>query len=91
MRETYLQCALKLAQSLLNADHCDEAMRICHEILAADPCSELAFQVLMQCHAARGNRAAVHSVYQRCLNILRDDLDVEPSPEITALFKQLSQ
>jgi len=91
MRETYLNAALKLAQSLMIAEQYDEAMRISHEILAADPCNEPAFQVLMQCHAARGNRAAVHSVYQRCLSILREDLDVEPSPETTALFKQLSQ
>ncbi|NTW37895.1 MAG: hypothetical protein HGB17_17690 [Syntrophobacteraceae bacterium] len=91
MRETYLQCALKLAQSLLSADQYDEAMRISHEILAADPCNEPAFQVLMQCHAARGNRAAVHSVYQRCISILREDMDVEPSKETSILYKKLTQ
>ncbi len=91
LRDTYLQCALKLARALLSADQCDEAMRICHEILEADACNEPAFQVLMQCHAARGNRAAVHSVYQRCVNVMREDLDVEPSAETIRLYKQLTQ
>jgi len=66
-------------------------MRICHDILSVDPCNEPAYRVLMRCHAARGNLAAVHSVYQRCTSLLKEDLDVPPSSETTSLYKQLTE
>ncbi|MCE5209815.1 MAG: hypothetical protein LLG42_16110, partial [Chloroflexi bacterium] len=91
LHETYLNAALHLARLHFQADRWDEAMKISHEILSIDPCNEPAFQILMHCHAARGNRAAVHSVYQRCVNTLNDELDVSPSSETTALWQQLTQ
>jgi DNA-binding SARP family transcriptional activator len=91
LRETYLHTAHKLADRRLQEGHCDEAMRICHEILAVDPCNEPAYRVLMRCHAARGNLAAVHAVYQRCISLLKADLDVPPSAETTALYNQLTE
>jgi len=45
----------------------------------------------MRCHAARGNLAAVHAVYQRCISLLKADLDVPPSAETTALYNQLTE
>ena len=87
----YLQSSNRLANSLFESDKCDDAMIVCHDILASDPCNEAAFRILMRCHAARGNRSAVHSVYQRCTAALREDLDVEPSEETTALFKKLTR
>lgn len=91
LREIYLHTAHKLADLRLQAGRCDDAMRICHEILSTDPCNEPAFRVLMQCHASRGNLAAVHAVYQRCSGLLKDDLDVQPSPETTRLYRQLTE
>ena len=88
-RERYLLAAQKLANWHLEAGGCDEAMRICHEILSTDPCNEPAFKILMRCHAARGNRAAVHSVYQRCEHILEEDLGVAPSKETADLYQSL--
>ncbi len=90
-RETYLQSGNRLAELLFTASQWDDAMRICHDLLAIDPCNEPAFRSLMRCHAARGNRSAVHSVFQRCTAALREDLDVEPSEETIKLYKQLTQ
>ena len=91
LRETYLHTAHQLADHRLQEGQCDEAMRICHEILAVDSLNEPAYRVLMRCHAARGNLAAVHSVYQRCANLLKEDLDVPPSLETITLYKQLTE
>jgi len=91
LREIYLYAAHKLANRHLQEGQCDEAMRICHDILSVDPCNEPAYRVLMRCHAARGNLAAVHSVYQRCTSLLKEDLDVPPSSETTSLYKQLTE
>ncbi|HZU86201.1 MAG TPA: bacterial transcriptional activator domain-containing protein, partial [Anaerolineaceae bacterium] len=91
LHQAYLQSSNRLASLLFDSDQWDESMHVCHDILATDPCNEPAFRILMRCHAARGNRSAVHSVYQRCSTALREDLDVEPSGETTALYKQLTR
>lgn len=91
LRETYLHTAHQLADRRLQDDQCDEAMRICHDILTVDTCNEPAYRVLMRCHAVRGNLAAVHAVYQRCIILLKEDLDVQPSAETTAMYKQLTE
>lgn len=91
LRETFLNTALRLSQIYFQQERWDEAIRISHEILRTDACNEFAFQMLMRCHAARGNRTTVHAVYQRCVAILRDDLDVEPAPETTQLWEKLTK
>ncbi len=90
LRELYLQSGDRLATILFDTGQWDESMRICHDLLAVDPCHEPAFRTLMRCHAARGNRSAVHSVYQRCVSILREDMDVEPSDETISLYDELT-
>jgi LuxR family transcriptional regulator, maltose regulon positive regulatory protein len=91
LHQAYLLGSNGLASMLFDKDQWDESMHVCHDILSADPCNEPAFRILMRCHAARGNRSAVHSVYQRCSAALREDLDVEPSGETIALYKQLTR
>lgn len=91
LRENYLLAANRLADYLLANSQCNEAMKVCHEILSIDPCNEPAFRLLMRCNAESGNLAAVHAVYQRCVNILKDDLDVPPSSETTQLYQQLTK
>lgn len=91
LRETYLQSGNRLAGLLIAASQWDDAMRINHDLLAVDPCNEPAFCNLMRCHAARGNRSAVHSVFQRCTAALREDLDVDPSDETIKLYEQLTR
>ncbi len=91
LQEIYLQTALKLASLLAADERLDDAIRIAHQILETDHCSEPAFQLLMNCHAARGNRAAVNSVYRRCAAALREELEVKPSPETTRLWQRLTK
>lgn len=90
-REQFLSSALRLADKSLTEGRCDAVIKLGHDILAVDNCNEPAFRLLMKCHAARGNRSTVQAVYQRCRAVLREDLDVEPSPETTRLFEQLSR
>ena len=89
LRERYLLAAQRLANWHLAAGESDAALKICHEILSTDPCNEPAFRILMRCHAARGNQAAIHSVYQRCTNALEEDLGVAPSRETSDLYHEL--
>jgi len=43
----------------------------------------------MRAYAAQDNRPQVHSVYQRCVATLDEELGVEPSPTTQALFQEL--
>lgn len=52
---------------------------------------ESAFRSLMIAHRALGDVAKVVSTYERCRAVLSEDLDVEPSPETTRLFDELTQ
>lgn len=91
LRENYLLAAHKLTTFYFETEHYDEAMRICHEILVMDAYNEPAYRILMRCHAARGNPAAIHALYQRCVNLLKEDLEAPPSEETTNLYRQLTR
>ncbi|HEX9595589.1 MAG TPA: BTAD domain-containing putative transcriptional regulator [Anaerolineales bacterium] len=52
---------------------------------------EPAFRALMRAYYAQGDLANVASVYQRCVNALRQDLDVEPSEQTRNLYARLSK
>ena len=89
LRHLYLVTAERLARHLLRARSWDEAIRTCEAILARDNCWEAAYRLLMRALSAEGNRAELHTVYQRCIATLRQELEVEPSPATRALFEKL--
>jgi LuxR family maltose regulon positive regulatory protein len=66
-------------------------MEVCQAILARDNCWEAAYRLLMQIHAAQGNRALVQGTYQHCTATLQEELGVEPSPSTRALFERLGK
>lgn len=66
------------------------ALQSCQEALGIDPCREDVHSLAMQIHAERGDRLAVVWQYQACRKALRADLDLEPSDEVEALYKQLT-
>jgi predicted ATPase/DNA-binding SARP family transcriptional activator len=51
---------------------------------------EPAYRALMLTHSAAGDRASMAAAYQRCIEALRHELDVEPSEVTRALYEQLS-
>ncbi|MEN6572604.1 MAG: BTAD domain-containing putative transcriptional regulator [Anaerolineaceae bacterium] len=91
LRDVYLTTSQRYLKACLLKEHWDLAIKVSHDVLELDTTNEFAYQVLMQCHAARGNRSTVNAVYQRCVTALRADLDVEPSPETTRLWQQLTK
>ena len=52
---------------------------------------EAAYRALMVAHAELGNQTSVAAVYRRCAELLRSDLDVEPSQETQTLYERLSR
>jgi DNA-binding SARP family transcriptional activator len=63
----------------------DYALRV----LRLDRAHEGTHRMLMQFNLMAGRPAAAMQQYDRCVNILRRDLGVEPAPKTTALYQQI--
>jgi DNA-binding SARP family transcriptional activator len=86
----FLSAADRLAELYLDSACYDRAIDVCHRILTADNCWERAYRYLMVAYHGLGNRGQIARVYQRCVQNLREELDVSPAVETAALFASLT-
>ena len=86
----FLSAADRLTELYLEARRYEQAVELAQRILAADNCWERAYRHLMIAYHRLGNRGQIGRVYQRCVQTLRDELDVAPTDETTALFAELT-
>lgn len=87
----YLRAADRLAALLIEHGQLDEALNLCQSILARDVSWEQAYRLMMVIHARQGNRHQAIRAYQRCVDVLRTELNVEPSPTTVALYERIAQ
>jgi SARP family transcriptional regulator, regulator of embCAB operon len=62
------------------------AVKHAREAVTLEPFRETAYQLLMRAHAAVGNRAEALRVYERCRNLLSEELGVSPSSRTEAVY-----
>jgi DNA-binding SARP family transcriptional activator len=62
------------------------AVKHAREAVALEPFRETAYQLLMRAHAAVGNRAEALRTYERCRNLLSEELGVSPSSQTEAVY-----
>ncbi len=87
----FLSAADRLAALYLEERQYGRAVEVAHRLLAADDCWERAYRYLMlACHGL-GDHGQVARVYHRCVQTLREELDVSPAEETVALFEQLTR
>ena len=86
----YLRTADRLACALVDQEHWEEAIAICQAILARDNCWEGAYRLLMIAYTQLGNRAQAHRTYRRCVETLRAELGVSPSPETEQVYRSFA-
>ncbi|MBI5651861.1 MAG: tetratricopeptide repeat protein [Chloroflexi bacterium] len=89
LRAIFLDALLQLAQAHREKSDYTRAMEIAQKILAHDPANEKAYQHLIFCLAATGDRIGALKQFDACEKKLRDELGVEPSPETIALRDQI--
>ncbi len=87
----YLRTADRLAQALAARELWAETISVCQAILARDDCWERAYALLMTAYAHTGNRAQALRTYQRCVEKLRQELDIAPAPSTVCLYESLLQ
>jgi DNA-binding SARP family transcriptional activator len=89
LRSLYLQSLQQLAANYQEKALWDQAIKYCELILATDSCWEAAYQILMACFYAQGNRSLVTGTYKKCVFQLDEQLGVAPLEETTKLYKHL--
>jgi DNA-binding SARP family transcriptional activator len=77
--------------ALSAAGHVERALAVGQRLVELDPSAEATHRALMRLHAERGDRSAALRQYQHCRELLRQQLDVEPSAETERLKETLSR
>ncbi len=85
----FLQSADRLAEQLVAQARYGEAIDLCGRILSQDNCWERAYRHLMVAYGGLRDRGQVARTYARCVQVLRQELDVEPAAETRALYARL--
>ena len=89
LRAWYHDALLALTQQARAASGYARALELAQKLLASDPSNEKAHQHAMFCYAAMGDRGAALKQYDDCRRALREELNVAPSQETTALYEQI--
>jgi DNA-binding SARP family transcriptional activator len=86
----FLEGADNLVEILIEQKRYGEVIDLCQRILGQDDCWERAYRHLMLAYDGLSDRGQVGRTYQRCVQTLREELDVNPAPETQALYEQLT-
>lgn len=85
----FLEATDTLVDILIRQEQFTKAIDLCQRILGQDNCWERAYRHLMVAYDGLGDRGQVGRTYQRCVQTLRDELDVGPAPETQKLYEHL--
>jgi branched-chain amino acid transport system substrate-binding protein len=78
-----------LADAYLRAGDAPAAVSAAEQLIALAPLRESGYRRLMEAQAAAGNRAEALAVYERCRQLLADELGAYPSPETESIYRDL--
>jgi two-component SAPR family response regulator len=85
----FLEAADKLCELYNQNGKFTESIDLAQRILTKDNCWERAYRHLMLAYNHLGDRGQLARAYQRCLQTLKNELDVPPSQETQDLYKNL--
>ncbi|HLG51795.1 MAG TPA: BTAD domain-containing putative transcriptional regulator [Chloroflexota bacterium] len=89
LKDQYLMVLTRLADIALARGDLEGCIIRCHKILGKDACREDAYQRLMRCHAMLGQWSQAIHWYDLCSQTLRHELDMAPSEQTVALYRQI--
>ena len=89
LRDVYLRSLEVLANVWVRRGEPGLAVADAEEALRLEPFRESTYRTLMGAHAAAGNRAEALRVYQRCRDLLAEELGIDPSQETEALYLRM--
>jgi TolB-like protein/Tfp pilus assembly protein PilF len=77
-----------LAGLLREGDH-ESAIATAQRLLALDPLRESTYRTLMRLYAEQDQRGLAARQFERCRDVLAQDLDVEPAPATRRLYEEI--
>ncbi|MCB0165992.1 MAG: hypothetical protein KDI79_17290 [Anaerolineae bacterium] len=89
LRKLYFAGLVKLLDYFGSQNNYERAIIFGKKILDYDPVQERIHRRVMWLYWQMGDRNAARIQYQRCVQILRDELDVPPMPETEQLYQRL--
>lgn len=90
LRIDYINIADRLSSWHQELKDYNPAIEYCRKILEKDDCFEAAHRRLMQCHQANGQPGLAVRQYHLCVEKLRNELEVSPSPETRSLYETIT-
>lgn len=90
-RNRVRQSLAELAQMAEGARDWDDALSHARELLALEPVSEAAHRRVIRLHYLAGDRAAALLAFDRCEQLLKDELGAKPSDETLALLATIQR
>lgn len=91
LREMFLEALMALGRCHAARHDCEGAIDWYRRALQVDPLREDIHQSIMRCYDEAGRRSEAVIQYQRCREVIKAELGVEPSPETQQLFAQISE
>lgn len=89
LRNRFLRCVGELGRILEASGAWDEAVDLYLRGIESDQLAEGLYRRLMVCYRELGRHAEAVEVFDACKRTIRAELEVEPSPETTALYENL--
>ena len=89
LREEYLELLDHLYRYNYEQGDYSNSVSVCRKMLALEPSHETAHRRLMRCYGRLGQRYLVVRQFHQCVEILRRDLDIDPSRETVDLYHQI--
>lgn len=91
LRELRLRATLGEAKRLENAGEYAKALTLTQTALKLEPLSEESHRQVMRLHYLLGDRAAAFAAFERCKQILANELGAKPLPETLRLAQEIEQ
>jgi DNA-binding SARP family transcriptional activator len=89
LREEYLEALSQLHRLCLAGGDAAAALSWAQRALVLDPCREEAYRQVMRAYYTVGRQTDALRQFERCRQILRAELDVEPMPRTLLLYQQI--
>lgn len=89
IRQAHEQAVLTLGRLYLRMKDPERSIALCQQILAEDGCLEEAHRLLMEAYWSLGNQAALARQFERCCQVLMEEVNSPPSQRTRDLYESL--
>ncbi len=89
LRQNYLAALMQVSEIYLGQSNHDLAMEYCQRAIVEDNLLEDAYRLAFRIFSAIGNRAGMVKQYQQMVELLQNEIGIEPSQQTKRLYNQL--